>query len=315
MGLMVDDLNRAVDQLMARRVYVIAGYSAFALSHYFGLVLSRFRPTFTLSRPMRVFPRCGLLNSRRRTASWRSRFHAMRCTPSGPRSGRGSGKATIVVVTDTPISAGARSPTRFWWRRHRNRHCKFPWRPPWAPPWNFAAGSGRRRHQDRVGDLADRRDRRIGDHDDRRLPLPRPLRHPLGVHRIAWKRERQEAVRRREFGKPHLGNALVGRDGVNVGTKAAEHQPEIMRKRKRRIAGDHVDPPRRDKLIDRAVEVVHHEAHDGALQIAQIMGERMPQSWCPAGARRWRPPRPARRRATAGRERSGACAPANREIR
>src|ERR1700690_177230 len=45
MGLSAADLNRAVDQLVAaRRGYVIAGYSAFALAHYFGLLLSRMRP-------------------------------------------------------------------------------------------------------------------------------------------------------------------------------------------------------------------------------------------------------------------------------
>src|SRR5215472_15146308 len=45
MGLTADDLNRAVDQITAaRRIYVIAGFSAFSLAHYFGLVLSRLRP-------------------------------------------------------------------------------------------------------------------------------------------------------------------------------------------------------------------------------------------------------------------------------
>src|ERR1700735_4749067 len=45
LGLSADDLNRAVAQLVAaRRVYVIAGFSAFSLAHYFGLVLGRLRP-------------------------------------------------------------------------------------------------------------------------------------------------------------------------------------------------------------------------------------------------------------------------------
>ena len=40
MSLTADDLNRAVDQLIAaRRVLVIAGFSAFSLSHYFGLAV------------------------------------------------------------------------------------------------------------------------------------------------------------------------------------------------------------------------------------------------------------------------------------
>jgi DNA-binding MurR/RpiR family transcriptional regulator len=43
-GLALDDLNHAVERLVAaRRVYVTAGFSAFALAHYFGLGLSCFR--------------------------------------------------------------------------------------------------------------------------------------------------------------------------------------------------------------------------------------------------------------------------------
>ena len=106
MGLTVSDLNRAVDQLIAaRRVYVIAGYSAFALSHYFGLVLSRLRPdVFTVMADegiskMRIaeiespdclfaftFPRYAVHTQR--TALWAREQ-----------------KATIIVITDTPISA------------------------------------------------------------------------------------------------------------------------------------------------------------------------------------------------------------------
>ncbi len=106
MGLTVDDLNRAVDQLVAaRRVYVIAGYSAFALAHYFGLVLSRLRPdVHTIVADEGVskvriaeigspdcllaftFPRYAVHTQR--TALWAREQ-----------------KATIVVVTDTPISA------------------------------------------------------------------------------------------------------------------------------------------------------------------------------------------------------------------
>jgi DNA-binding MurR/RpiR family transcriptional regulator len=106
MGLTVDDLNRAVDQIVAaRRVYVIAGFSAFALAHYFGLVLSRLRPdVHTLAADEGVskirlaeitesdcllaftFPRYAQFTQR--AALWAREK-----------------KATIVVVTDTPISA------------------------------------------------------------------------------------------------------------------------------------------------------------------------------------------------------------------
>jgi DNA-binding MurR/RpiR family transcriptional regulator len=106
MGLTADDLNRAVDQLVAaRRVYVIAGYSAFALAHYFGLVLSRLRPdTFTITADEGVskvriaeiasadclvaftFPRYAVHTQR--TALWAREQ-----------------QARIIVITDTPISA------------------------------------------------------------------------------------------------------------------------------------------------------------------------------------------------------------------
>jgi len=106
MGLTADDLNRAVDQLIAaRRVLVIAGFSAFALAHYFGLVLSRLRPdVYTLAADEGVskvrlaeiadsdclvaftFPRYAQFTQR--AALWaRER------------------KATIIAITDTPISA------------------------------------------------------------------------------------------------------------------------------------------------------------------------------------------------------------------
>jgi DNA-binding MurR/RpiR family transcriptional regulator len=106
MGLTADDLNRAVDQLIAaRRVYVVAGFSAFSVSHYFGLVLSRLRPeVHTLSADEGVskvriaemgpqdclvaftFPRYAQFT--RKVAAWARRQ-----------------KSTIVVITDTPISA------------------------------------------------------------------------------------------------------------------------------------------------------------------------------------------------------------------
>jgi DNA-binding MurR/RpiR family transcriptional regulator len=106
MGLTADDLNRAVDQLTAaRRVYVIAGFSAFSVAHYFGLVLSRLRPdVHTLTADEGVskvrlaemgpqdcmfaftFPRYAHFTQR--AAAWARQQ-----------------KSTIIVVTDTPISA------------------------------------------------------------------------------------------------------------------------------------------------------------------------------------------------------------------
>ena len=106
MGLTADDLNRAVDQLTtARRVYVVAGFSAFSVAHYFGLVLSRLRPdVHTLSADEGVskvrlaemgaqdcmfaftFPRYAQFTQR--AAAWAR-----------------AQKSTIIVVTDTPISA------------------------------------------------------------------------------------------------------------------------------------------------------------------------------------------------------------------
>lgn len=106
MGLTVDDLNRAVDRLVAaRRVYVVAGFSAFSLSHYFGLVLSRLRPdVHTLAADEGVSkvrlaemgaPDCLLAFTFPRYAQFTQR------TALWAREQ----KATIVVVTDTPISA------------------------------------------------------------------------------------------------------------------------------------------------------------------------------------------------------------------
>ncbi len=106
MGLSLDDLNRAVDQIVAaRRVYVIAGYSSHSVAHYFGLVLSRLRgDAFNIVADEGVssvriaeisapdclvaftFPRYAVMTQR--VATWAKEK-----------------KATVVAVTDTPISA------------------------------------------------------------------------------------------------------------------------------------------------------------------------------------------------------------------
>jgi len=106
MGLTADDLNRAVEQLVAaRRVYVIAGYSAFALAHYFGLVLSRLRPdTFTVVADEGVSkvriaeiasPDCLVAFTFPRYA-----VHTQRAALWAREQ-----KAGIIAITDTPISA------------------------------------------------------------------------------------------------------------------------------------------------------------------------------------------------------------------
>src|SRR6202035_2509219 len=106
MGLSADDLNRAVDQLVAaRRVYVIAGYSAFSVAHYFGLVLSRLRSdTFTITADEGVSkvriaeiasPDCLLAFTFPRYA-----VHTQKVALWAREKG-----ASIIAITDTPISA------------------------------------------------------------------------------------------------------------------------------------------------------------------------------------------------------------------
>jgi DNA-binding MurR/RpiR family transcriptional regulator len=106
MGLTADDLNRSVDQLTAaRRVYVVAGFSAFSVAHYFGLVLSRLRPdVHTISADEGVSkvrlaemgqPDCLVAFTFPRYAQFTQRAAAWARAQ----------KSTIIVVTDTPISA------------------------------------------------------------------------------------------------------------------------------------------------------------------------------------------------------------------
>jgi hypothetical protein len=87
------------------------------------------------------------------------------------------------------------------------------------------------------------------------------------------KGEGYEAVRCADFGEADLRHALVGVERVNVGTKAAEHQSEIMGERKRGKTGDNVDPARRGELVDCALEVIDREPHNCALQVTKIVGE------------------------------------------
>lgn len=106
MGLTADDLNRAVDQLTAaRRVYVVGGFSAFSIAHYFGLVLGRLRPdVHTIHSDEGVSkvrlaemgqPDCLVAFTFPRYAQFTQRAAAW------AREQR----STILAVTDTPISA------------------------------------------------------------------------------------------------------------------------------------------------------------------------------------------------------------------
>jgi DNA-binding MurR/RpiR family transcriptional regulator len=106
MGLTADDLNRAVGQLTAaRRVYAVAGFSAFCVAHYFGLVLSRLRPdVHTIQCDEGVSkvrlaemgqPDCLVAFTFPRYAQFTQRVAAWAREQ----------KSTIIAVTDTPISA------------------------------------------------------------------------------------------------------------------------------------------------------------------------------------------------------------------
>jgi DNA-binding MurR/RpiR family transcriptional regulator len=122
MGLTVDNLNRVVDQvLVARHLYVIAEFSEFALAHYFGLALSRLR-----SNVHTLAPDEGISKTRFAEIGDADCLVAFtflryaRLTQLAALWAR-KRKATIVAITDTPISAVGRVadmvlvvvPTRF----------------------------------------------------------------------------------------------------------------------------------------------------------------------------------------------------------
>jgi len=106
MGLTAEDLNRAVEQLVAaRRVYVVAGFSAFALSHYLGLVLSRLRPDVYTVAADEGFSKVRLAELT--SADCLVAFTFPRYAAHTQRAAQWARdhRATIIVVTDTPISA------------------------------------------------------------------------------------------------------------------------------------------------------------------------------------------------------------------
>jgi len=109
MGLAADDLNRVVGQVVvARRLYVIADFSELALAHYFGLALSRIRPdVYTLAPDEGVskvrLAEIGDLDCLVAFTFPRyAQFTQLAALWARKR------KATIVAITDRPISAVGR---------------------------------------------------------------------------------------------------------------------------------------------------------------------------------------------------------------
>jgi len=109
MGLTADDLNRVVDQVVvAQRLYVIADFSEFALAHYFGLALSRLRPEVHTLAPDGGVSRARFAeigDSDCLVAFTFLRFAQLTQLAALWARKR---KATIVAITDTPISAVGR---------------------------------------------------------------------------------------------------------------------------------------------------------------------------------------------------------------
>ena len=106
MSLTVDDLNRAVDRLVAAcRVYVIADFSVSALAHYFGLALSRVcADVHTLAADGGVSRvRLAEIGGSDCLVAFTSRPYAQ-FTQRGALWAR-KRKATIVAITDSPTSA------------------------------------------------------------------------------------------------------------------------------------------------------------------------------------------------------------------
>jgi DNA-binding MurR/RpiR family transcriptional regulator len=106
MGLTADDLNRAVDQLtVARRVYVVAGFSAFSVAHYFGLVLSRLRPDVHTIQADEGVSKIRLAEMSQTDCLVAFTFPRYAHFTQRAAAWAREQKSTIVVVTDTPISA------------------------------------------------------------------------------------------------------------------------------------------------------------------------------------------------------------------
>ncbi len=106
MGLTADDLNRAVDQLIAaRRVYVVAGFSAFSLSHYFGLVLSRLRPDVHILAADEGVSKVRLAESGALDCLVAFTFPRYAHFTQRAALWARKQRSTIIAITDTPISS------------------------------------------------------------------------------------------------------------------------------------------------------------------------------------------------------------------
>ncbi len=109
MGLTVDDLNRVVGQVVvARRLYVIADFSEFALAHYFGLALSRLRPDVHTLAPDEGVSKARFAEIG--DSDCLVAFTFLRCAQLTQLAALWARKrkATIVAITATPISAVGR---------------------------------------------------------------------------------------------------------------------------------------------------------------------------------------------------------------
>jgi DNA-binding MurR/RpiR family transcriptional regulator len=106
MGLTADDLKRAVDQLTAaRRVYVVAAFSAFSLAHYFGLVLSRLRPDVHTIQSDDGVSKVRLAEMGQQDCLVAFTFPRYAQFTQRAAAWAKEQKSTIIVITDTPISA------------------------------------------------------------------------------------------------------------------------------------------------------------------------------------------------------------------
>jgi DNA-binding MurR/RpiR family transcriptional regulator len=108
-GLSVHDLNHVVDKVVAaRRLYVIADFSVFALAHYFGLALSRLRPDVHTLAPDEGVSKARFAEIGESDCLVAFTFlrYAQVTQPAALWARKQ--KATIIAITDTPISAVGR---------------------------------------------------------------------------------------------------------------------------------------------------------------------------------------------------------------
>jgi DNA-binding MurR/RpiR family transcriptional regulator len=107
--LTLDDLNRVVDRIVvARRLYVIADFSDFTLAHYFGLGLSRLRPDVHTLAPDEGVSKARFAEIGDSDCLVAFTFLRYAQLTHLAALWARKQKATIVAITDTPISAVGR---------------------------------------------------------------------------------------------------------------------------------------------------------------------------------------------------------------